>query len=132
MINLDQELVDWHILHEAVSDAIDNAEGKPSGSDLQRAFKNHGLLIIHEEDIGLVPEREAFWLVERKVQPPQYVGTGSGWTQDPWRATRFDTERQAHDHWRTMPIFREESAPVEHVFLNKNARQGAVTWTLDR
>lgn len=66
-----------------------------------------------------VPDRETFWLVERKVSPPQYVGTGAGWTTDPWLARRFDTERQAHDHWRTMPIFRDESAPVEHQFINK-------------
>lgn len=68
---------------------------------------------------GRLPDRECFWLVERKVSPPQYVGPGAGWTDDAWRATRFNTERAAHDHWRTMNIFRDESRVVEHMFINK-------------
>lgn len=70
-------------------------------------------------DDGRLPDRETFWLVERKVSPPQYVGTASGWTSDPWRAERFKSERAAHDHWRLMTLFREESAPVEHLFINR-------------
>lgn len=74
---------------------------------------------LREDDDGRVPDRETFWLVERKVSPPQYVGTAAGWTSDPWRAERFNSERAAHDHWRLMTLFREESAPVEHLFINK-------------
>jgi hypothetical protein len=69
-------------------------------------------------DDGKVPDRETFWLVERKVSPPQYVG-GIDWTMDVWQARRFKNEREAHDHWRTMRLFRDESAPVEHMFINK-------------
>lgn len=71
------------------------------------------------EDDGHVPDRETFWLVERKVSPPQYVGTAAGWTTEPWKAERFNTERAAHDHWRTMTLFRDESAVVEHLFINR-------------
>lgn len=118
-MNLNQDAIDWHIVHEAVSDAIDNAEGKPGGPDLQRAFKKHGLLVLHAEDTGALPDREEIWLVERKVQPPQYVGTGAGFTADPWRAQRFRDERDAHNFWRNMLSNRDECAPVEHVFINK-------------
>lgn len=68
---------------------------------------------------GRVPDRETYWLVERKVSPPQYVGAIAQWTTDPWMARRFDTEREAYDHWRLMPIFRDESQVVEHLFINK-------------
>lgn len=117
----DQDAVDWHIVHEAVSDAIDNAEGKPGGNDLQRAFKKHGLLVVHAEDVGTVPDRECFWLVERNVSPPQYVSTNTaGWHSDPWQARRFKTEREAHDYWRLMgEIDRPQFKVIEHMFLNK-------------
>lgn len=85
------------------------------------ATGNHVRAILDSltPDEGRVPDREAFWLVERKVQPSQYVGAIAQWTTDPWVARRFDTEREAHDYWRLMSIFRDESAVVEHMFLNK-------------
>lgn len=116
----DQEAVDWHIVHEAVSDAIDNAEGKPGGPDLQRAFKKHGLLVVHAEDAGILPDRETFWLLERNVSPPQYLTDGRDLNPDPWAAMRFKTERAAHDYWRTMQgPFRDQCKPVEHLFINR-------------
>ena len=122
-MNLDQEAVDWHIVHEAVSGAISDAEGTPGANDLQRHFKKHGLLILHAEDVGTLPDRECFWLVERLVSPPQYVSMNSaGWHSDPWQARRFNTERDAHDYWRMMgDIYRPQFKVIEHMFLNKTA-----------
>ncbi|MDE2096527.1 MAG: hypothetical protein KGL39_04715 [Patescibacteria group bacterium] len=70
---------------------------------------------------GSVPARETFWLVERNVTPPQYVShASSGWGSDVWRARRFQTERQAHDYWRSMgEIDRPQFKVVEHMFINK-------------
>ena len=72
-------------------------------------------------DYGRVPDREAFWLIERKVTPPQYVcGEGVNLSPDPWRARRFQTERAAHNHWLTLPDWiRDESSAIEHMFINK-------------
>ena len=69
-----------------------------------------------------VPDRESAWLVERKCQPPQYVSDRSelpGFTQDPWRAVRFNTERAAFDFRLRMATMRDECFEVEHVFINK-------------
>lgn len=121
-MNMNQDEIDWHIVHEAVSDAIDNAEGKPSGQDLQRAFKKHGLLVLHEEDAGALPEREIFWLIERKVQPPQYTTEDNcqpGLSSDPWRAARYATEREAFDARLRLVTMRDECTIIEHVFINK-------------
>lgn len=69
---------------------------------------------------GRLPDRECFWLLERNVQPPQYLTDGRDLDSDPWRAMRFKTERGAHDYWRTMQgPFRDQCRPVEHMFLNK-------------
>lgn len=47
----DQEKVDWSIVSEAVADAIADAEGHhPGAGDLQRHFKKHGLLVMHQDD----------------------------------------------------------------------------------
>ena len=71
---------------------------------------------------GAVPDREAFWLVERTtVSPPQYVSmSSSGWHSDVWRARRFRNEREAHDYWRMMgETDRQQFKVVEHLFINK-------------
>ena len=119
-MKFDQESVDWHIVHEAVSDAINNAEGTPGAKDLQSAFAKHGLLVMHEEDTDLLPDREAFWLIERTVQPPQYITEGDDLTSDAWRARRFRSEREAHDHWRLLRSWRDECKVIAHVFINKS------------
>ena len=41
--------------------------------------------------------REAHWLLERNVQPPQYLTDGGDVDPDPWRAMRFSTERALDD-----------------------------------
>ena len=71
---------------------------------------------------GLVDEREAFWLVERNVSPPQYISDNSaGWHSDVWQATRFMSERDAHDYWRSMTEGdRRQFKVVEHLFINKS------------
>lgn len=75
------------------------------------------------EDGGTVPARETFWLVERKVQPPQYCVEGHtdlpSLTLDPWRAARFATEREAFDYRLRLSSLRDECKETEHVFINK-------------
>lgn len=72
------------------------------------------------KDDGRLPDRECFWLIERKVSPPQYIREWNDLTMDPFRARRWTTERAAHDHWRTMNCpWRDECSVVEHVFINK-------------
>lgn len=72
---------------------------------------------------GSVPDRETWWLVERKVSPPQYVvGTCSTlpiFNSDPWRAGRFATEREAFDFRLRMVTMRDDCKETEHVFINK-------------
>lgn len=71
-------------------------------------------------DDGRLPDREAHWLLERNVQPPQYLTDGRDVDPDPWRAMRFKTERAAHDYWRTtQSLFRDQLKPVEHVFIHR-------------
>lgn len=75
-----------------------------------------------QADGGRVPERETWWLVERKVQPPQYVrdySTLPDFTTDPWRAYRFKTEREAFDFRLRLETRRDECKETEHVFINK-------------
>lgn len=77
---------------------------------------------LKELEDGVVPDRESFWLVERKCQPPQYVQDRSelpGFTDDAWRALRFNTEREAFDFRLRMATMRDECFEVEHVFINK-------------
>ena len=74
------------------------------------------------EDDGSVPDREAAWLVERRVSPPQYITSHStlpALSQDPWRAERFTTEREANDCRLALLTLRDECKVVEHVFINK-------------
>lgn len=74
---------------------------------------------------GAVPERETWWLVERKVQPPQYCiqkhSDLPSLTGDPWRAARFATEREAFDYRLRLANsdLRDECKETEHVFINK-------------
>ena len=72
---------------------------------------------------GSVPDRETAWLVERKVQPPQYCVEGytdlPSLTDDPWRAARFATEREAFDYRLRLSSLRDECKETEHVFINK-------------
>lgn len=73
--------------------------------------------------IGVVPDRETWWLVERKVQPPQYCVEAytdlPSLTDDPWRAARFATEREAFDYRLRLSSLRDECKETEHVFINK-------------
>ena len=82
------------------------------------ALLNEGCTRPKETDI---PDRETFWLVERNISPPQYVSLNSaGWHHDVWQARRFNSEREAHDYWRTMgEINRPQFKVVEHMFINK-------------
>ena len=70
-----------------------------------------------------VPDRETWWLVERKVQPPQYCEQKHSelpsLTADPWRAARFATEREAFDYRLRLTTLRDECKETEHVFINK-------------
>ena len=78
-----------------------------------------GWLIRH----GKVPDRETWWLVERKVQPPQYCiqkhSDMPSLTADPWRAARFATEREAFDYRLRLSSLRDECKETEHVIINK-------------
>lgn len=80
-------------------------------------------------DMPTVPERETFWLLERH--------DGKAWarytshsgifvyshTKDVWQAGRFQSERHAHDVWRSLDkAERERWKPVEHMFINKVLR----------
>lgn len=74
---------------------------------------------------GMVPDQETWWLVERKVQPPQYCVQGHtnlpSLTFDPWRAARFATEREAFDYRLNLATLRDECKETEHVFINKRS-----------
>ena len=78
---------------------------------------------LKELETGVVPERETWWLVERKVSPPQYViqkdTSLPSLTDDPWRAARFATEREACDYRLRLSSLRDECKETEHVFINK-------------
>lgn len=83
---------------------------------------------------GAVPEREAAWLVERKVSPPQYITENSPYpdlSSDPWRAARFKTEREAFDFRLRLAStsLRDECQVVEHVFINKPSAAPAAAET---
>ena len=76
------------------------------------------------EDDGSVPPRETAWLIERGITLPQYVANRmdlGSLTQDPWRAARFATEREAFDARLCirMDQLRDECRVIEHVFINK-------------
>ena len=76
------------------------------------------------EDDGSAPDQEAAWLIERRVSPPQYVASRDdlgALTQDPWRAARFSTEREAFDARLRINTddLRDACRVVEHVFINK-------------
>jgi hypothetical protein len=74
------------------------------------------------KDDGRVPDRETFWLIERKCTPPQYTtdrSTRPMLSPDPWRAARYDTEREAHTAWLALISLRDECHVVEHMFINK-------------
>lgn len=87
--------------------------------DLIAAWNRRATLDAPQAALGNVPEREAFWLIERSVSPSQYVSLNSaGWHHDVWQARRFKTEREAHDEWRMMPG-RDQFKIIEHMFINK-------------
>lgn len=116
----DQKDVDWSVVSDAVHDAID--EDGVGASDLERSFKRNGLLVMHEEDVGAVPARETAWLVERIGSTPQYItspSTQPALSSDPWRATRFATEREANDCRLRLLTLRDECKAIEHCFINK-------------
>jgi hypothetical protein len=72
---------------------------------------------------GRVPDRETYWLVER-IGHQQYVKDRSelpALTNDPWRAARFATEREAHEFRLRLTTLRDECKPIEHMFINKVA-----------
>ena len=90
----------------------------PGDEDAIRTAAQHLLSFV-----GTVPDRETWWLVERKVQPPQYCVEGytdlPSLTADPWRAARFATEREAFDYRLRLSSLRDECKETEHVFINK-------------
>lgn len=52
----EQDEVDWHVVSEAVSDAITNAEGHcPGEKGLQSQFRRAGLLVVHRADTPTTP-----------------------------------------------------------------------------
>lgn len=72
-------------------------------------------------DDGRVPERETWWLAER-LGHGLYAADRSelpGLTNDPWRAVRFKTEREAFDFILQLATLRDEMRQTEHVFINK-------------
>lgn len=99
-----------------IQQAIVRHAGRMAEDAIKKAFA------ANREKTGTVPERETAWLVERKCSPPQYAMSRS-WapelTQDPWRAQRFDTEREAYDCVLQLGSLRDECRAVEHVFINK-------------
>ena len=40
---------DWHVVSEAVDDAVANGDGRATAGGLERAFKHHGLVVSHGE-----------------------------------------------------------------------------------
>lgn len=98
-----------------------NLERCPLGSKCPAEQRLHEIAqAVIARGNGSVPERESFWLVERKTSPPAWVGGSAGFTLDAWHARRFCNERAAHDYWRTMAQ-RDECFVSEHMFLNKTA-----------
>lgn len=86
--------------------------------DIQKLLRRVAALEPAQNNL---PEREAFWLIERNISPPQYISHNSaGWHSDVWQAQRFKTEREAHDYWRMMAeMDRHQFRVIEHVFINK-------------
>lgn len=71
---------------------------------------------------GRVPDREAFWLVER-MGTGLYVKRGpSDLTDNVWHAHRFANEREAFDYARLSEApWAKDLHATEHVFINKTA-----------
>jgi hypothetical protein len=114
-----------------------------AGSDQSEWSKyDHGLMNICREadqtiatlkrcsaaskSIGVVPERETFWLLERSDGARWALYTHNSGvyihssTDDVWQAGRFESERAAHEVWRKLKNGeRERWKPVEHMFINK-------------
>ncbi len=65
--------------------------------------------------------RDIVWLIERNVTPPQYTTERSslpGLSDDPWRAWRYATAREAQDSQMLLHNdLRDNSRVVEHVFI---------------
>jgi hypothetical protein len=112
---------------QAMLNAYDEARAATTrvtnGLETYNPHQSYWALLHAANHAGSVPERETWWLVERKTTPPQYViqkhSTLPSLTADPWRAARFATEREAFDYRLRLSSLRDECKETEHVFINK-------------
>ncbi len=118
--------------------------------EADRIYAEHGYVLrplyavlatpVGVQNWGGVPDREAFWLLERhdgKAWARYTSHSGvfvHSFTEDVWQAGRFQSERHAHEAWRLLDNSeRGRWKPVEHMFINKvqdtSSLSSANRWT---
>lgn len=51
----DQQKVDWSVVRDALSDAVNNSDGEmPGDKAVASAFQKNGLLIVHQDDAATI------------------------------------------------------------------------------